>query len=282
MGGLILLLLGAFYTCDRRASTLQQTESESGPVMEVHEPLGSAERRPEGLPLVPEAEGSPLITAVREGDAEAFQALLAQDAPVSATDTAGRSALHWAALSSRSDFADALIESGSDLEGADAAGRTPLHLAARAGAGPVVRSLLNAGAVPDVRDADGYLPVELASVHGVESEAHALLEGAMERLQEEPGRSAVRVVARRYLEALKAGDAPTLQALSVPGTPEPPADLVKPLELVYTLQQTDVFEDGAVVVGTVELPGWLPVRFAMALERHGGTWRVLGTSLWIE
>jgi len=279
---MILLLLCALYTCDRGASTLQRTESGSGPVMEVHDPLGSAERRPEGLPLVPEAEGSPLVTAVRGGDAEAFQALLAKGAPVSAVDPAGRSALHWAALSGRSDFADALIESGADLEGADAAGRTPLHLAARAGAGAVVQSLLNAGAAPDVRDADGYLPVELASAHGLESEAHALLEGAMARLQEEPGRSAVRAVVRRYLEALKAGDAPTLQALSVPGTPEPPADLVEPLELVYTLQQTDLFEDGAVVVGTVELPDWLPVRFVIALKRHGETWRVLGTSLWIE
>ncbi|MBN2198391.1 MAG: ankyrin repeat domain-containing protein [Candidatus Aminicenantes bacterium] len=279
---LILLLLFALYTCDRGASTLQQTESESGPVTELHDLFGSAERSPEGRSLVSEAEGLPLVTAVREGDAEAFQSLLAQGAPVSAADPAGRSALHWAALSGRSDFADALIESGADLKGADAAGRTPLHLAARAGAGPVVRSLLNAGAAPDVRDADGYLPVELASAHGLESEAHALLEAAMTRLQEEPGRNAVRAVVRRYLEALKAGDAPTLQALSVPGTPEPPTDLVEPMELVYTLQQTDLFEEGAVVVGTVELPDWLPVRFMMALERHGGTWRVLGTSLWIE
>ena len=271
-----LILFCALCICGPEASVLQGTEQGgSGPGIKAHDSPGSEERRQE-------EDGSQLITAVREGNVEAFKAILARGAPVSAKDQARRSALHWAALSGRSDIVDALVKSGADLEGADAAGRTPLHLAARAGAGAVVQSLLNAGAVPDVRDAKGYLPVELASAHGLESKAHVLLERAMVRLQEEPGRSAVRAVARRYLEALKAGDAPTLQDLSVPGTPEPPAELVASQKLVYTLQQAELFEGGAVVAGTLEFPDWLPVRFAMAFARYGGTWRVLGTSLWVE
>ena|GEM_PF-5039633 len=276
------LLLSVICACGRDAPAPPGTGEVSGPDMERHDPPWPAQQQPDGSPTVPQAEGSRLLTAVREGDIETFQALLAQGTPVSAVDPTGRSALHWAALKGRSEFAKTLVESGADLEKTDRDGRTPLHLAARADAGSVIQSLLNAGAVADVRDNHGYLPVELASAYGLESESHALLEEAMVRLQEEPGRSAVRDVVHRYIEALKAGDAKTLHALSVPGTPEPPAELVKPQALTYSLQQTDLIEEGAVVVGTLELPEWLPMRFAMALKRCGWTWRVLGTSLWVE
>lgn len=280
--GTVLFIFCILCTCSREASKPQRTDDGSAPGIEKYAPPGHAPKREDDRPIALEAERLQLLTPVREGDSETFRAMMARGAPLSSVDPAGRTALHWAAVKGRGDFVDALIKAGADLEATDADGRTPLHLAALADAGSVTRSLLNAGAVVDVRDNHGYLPVELALASGLESESRTLLEEAMARLQEEPGRSAVREVVRRYIEAIKTGDANTLQALSVPGTPKPPAEFAKPQALAYTLQQTDLFEKGAVVVGTLEFPDWPPVRFAMALKRCGRTWNVLGTSLWIE
>jgi len=282
--GMILILCCVFCSCGNEPfEPGAKSQRRLARIIEETAAPKPEEKRPrQDPPTFQKGEGSPLITAVREGDAESFQVLMQKGVSVLVTDTAGRSALHWAALKGRGKMADLLIQSGAVTGSKDADGRTPLHLAARAGAGEVVRSLLKAGAAPDVRDGEGYLPVEFAFANGEECAAHTLLEDAMERLQADPGRSAVRAVAIRYMEALKAGDASLLRELSVPGTPEPPADLVAPLELGYAIQQTDLFEDGAVVAGTVEQPDWLPMRFVMALKPHEGTWRVLGTSLWVE
>jgi ankyrin repeat protein len=75
------------------------------------------------------------------------------------TDRAGRTALHYAALSDDVAAAESLLTAGADPNAADKAGWTPLHFAAQQEATAVARLLLSRGAEVDRQDSYGNTPL---------------------------------------------------------------------------------------------------------------------------
>src|SRR5688572_4452191 len=79
--------------------------------------LGAAER------------GTPLIDAVKKGDAQAVRALRQQRADVNISETDGATARHWAVHRDDVEAAELLIRAGANVSVANRYGVTPLYLA---------------------------------------------------------------------------------------------------------------------------------------------------------
>jgi ankyrin repeat protein len=87
------------------------------------------------------------------------------DGRMALMDRAGRTELHYAALSNDVPAAEARLATGDDPNQADDEGLTPLHLAAQEGAVEVARLLLNHGARVDSTNRHGNTPLFTAVVN---------------------------------------------------------------------------------------------------------------------
>ncbi|MCA6095328.1 HEAT repeat domain-containing protein [Streptomyces sp. SCA3-4] len=114
---------------------------------------------------------TPLIAAVRNGDAEAVSALLLAGADPDSVDEHGTPALCLAVDAFAVPVVDALVWSARlDLPAAD--GRTPLLRAVDRGADDIVATLVNRGAQLWLKDAEGRDALALARHwHAVDTEA---------------------------------------------------------------------------------------------------------------
>ena len=90
-----------------------------------------------------------LVNAVKNADKGAIQTLLPQHVDLSATDTDGSTALHWAVRQEDVETANLLIGSGADVKAANRYGVTPLSLACLNGNAAMIEALLKAGADPN-------------------------------------------------------------------------------------------------------------------------------------
>jgi len=94
-----------------------------------------------------------LVEAVKNSDKAAVQKLLPQHVDLSATDTDGSTALHWAVRRDDVETAGLLIRGGADVKVVNRYGVTPLSLACVNGNATMIETLLKAGA-----DANAALP----------------------------------------------------------------------------------------------------------------------------
>src|SRR5258708_30427651 len=94
-----------------------------------------------------------LVNAVKNADKRAIQTLLPQHVDLSATDTDGSTALHWAVRRDDVETAGLLIRGGADVKAVNRYGVTPLSLACVNGNAAMIEALLTAGA-----DANSALP----------------------------------------------------------------------------------------------------------------------------
>jgi uncharacterized protein len=94
-----------------------------------------------------------LVEAVKNSDKATVQKLLPQHVDLSATDTDGSTALHWAVRRDDVETANLLIRGGADVKAANRYGVTPLSLACVNGNAAMIEALLKAGA-----DANAALP----------------------------------------------------------------------------------------------------------------------------
>ena len=78
------------------------------------------------------------------------------------TDKAGRTPLHYAALSGDAQKVDAAIKMGFDVDAADNQGFTPLHLAAQSNSVSAVEMLLKEGAPVNAKNIYGNGPLFVA------------------------------------------------------------------------------------------------------------------------
>ncbi len=90
-----------------------------------------------------------LVEAVKNADKPAIHTLLPQHVDLSAADTDGSTALHWAVRRDDLETANLLISSGADVKAANRYGVTPLSLACVNGNAAMIESLLKAGADPN-------------------------------------------------------------------------------------------------------------------------------------
>ena len=94
-----------------------------------------------------------------------------------AIDSQGRTPLHVAVSSGKSEVVRLLLERGASASRADACGLTALHRAAWTGSSPLVDLLLSQGAPAGVSDREGDTPLHLAVRAGDENLVKRLLDG---------------------------------------------------------------------------------------------------------
>ncbi|KEF55171.1 uncharacterized protein A1O9_08825 [Exophiala aquamarina CBS 119918] len=91
-------------------------------------------------------------------------------------DSAGRTALHWAAWTGNADILQRVLKCGAEINTRDNAGRCALHFAAQNGSVDCVRELLDSGANVNVRDNWGETPLHLAGSDSRNESVSLLLE----------------------------------------------------------------------------------------------------------
>ena len=88
-----------------------------------------------------------ILTAAAAGDLDEVAAVLSMDNRLTrATDGAGRTPLHLAAMHGHASTVDTLLHNNADPNARDASGQTALALAERAGHATIVAALRAAGA----------------------------------------------------------------------------------------------------------------------------------------
>ena len=112
------------------------------------------------------AEGTPLIDAVRAGDAAFVQALLDDGVSPGTTEVDGTTALHWAAHHDRLAVAGLLLDAGAAVDATNRYGVTPLALASVNGSTPMIGRLLEAGADANLPNPEGETPLMTAARTG--------------------------------------------------------------------------------------------------------------------
>ncbi|XP_034950955.1 ankyrin repeat domain-containing protein 39 [Chelonus insularis] len=101
--------------------------------------------------------------AAQVNDCERLKYLLSKGISASATDSAGYTALHYAARSGHLAICSLLLEHGADVNAVTKSGRaTPLHRAAMMGNIEMVEFLLKHKANCNIQDSDGYTPLHRA------------------------------------------------------------------------------------------------------------------------
>ncbi|HLG59751.1 MAG TPA: ankyrin repeat domain-containing protein [Vicinamibacterales bacterium] len=101
------------------------------------------------------AAESPLVRAVKTGDAVAVGALLKQRVDVNVPEADGTTALHYAIQRNDADTVDALIRAGANVTAANRYGIAPLQVAATIGSAAIIDKLLAAGADPSSSTPEG-------------------------------------------------------------------------------------------------------------------------------
>ncbi|MCI0457914.1 MAG: ankyrin repeat domain-containing protein [Gemmataceae bacterium] len=159
-------------------------------------------------------EDTALRRAIRYGQVEAFQFLLAAGAdPQQQKDSAGNTLLMTAAASGKEEILRTLLERRLDVNAANRLGYTPLMDAARQGKVKAVRLLIAAGADVNAQstDACGMTPLQAAGdrarVRQVLIEAGAQLDPRQER--------AVAAAKQRATQAQAAGQPPPFSARDI-------------------------------------------------------------------
>ena len=157
---------------------------------------------PQEAPLAPSAENvpsSPLADAAMRGDVQTVRALLDEgNVDVNAPGRDGTPALHWAVRVGDRDTAQRLVAAGADVNAANRYGVAPLHLAIAAGDAELTRWLLDAGADAGAPDRAGEQPLVLAAHVGEPAIAQALLEhgAAADTTEQHFGQTPLMVAAR--------------------------------------------------------------------------------------
>ena len=88
--------------------------------------------------------------------------LVAAGADVNAVGGDGGTPLHWACHHDNTEAIESILDAGADLTVANRWGRTPLHVAARRGCAAVAAILLERGADPNAPTKEGWTPLHVA------------------------------------------------------------------------------------------------------------------------
>ena len=112
------------------------------------------------------AADTPLIEAVRAGDAARVAELLDQDADPATAGPDGTTPLHWAARGAHRAIVERLLAGGADATAANRYGVTPLALAAGTGDEATIAALLDGGADPNGASPEGETVLMVAARTG--------------------------------------------------------------------------------------------------------------------
>ena len=118
---------------------------------------------------------SPLVDAVRTGNAAQVRALIDKRVDVNATQQDGTTPLHWAVDRDRPDIVQMLIRAGANVKAANRYGATPLWLASVNGNPKTIAMLLEGGADAGSANADGETALMVAARTGQTDAVNLLL-----------------------------------------------------------------------------------------------------------
>ena len=118
---------------------------------------------------------SPLLDAVKSGDAAAVRALLKQPNSANVGEADGTTALHWATDRDDLTTAELLIRAGANVKAANRYGVTPLYSAAVNGNAAMIEQLLKAGADANTPLPEGETPLMTAARTGKVDAVRVLL-----------------------------------------------------------------------------------------------------------
>lgn len=138
-----------------------------------------------------------LWSAAQNDDSSRVKQLLDRGVPVDSRDSAGYTALHYAARAGHAGICKQLIAAGALLDAKTrAGGATPLHRAAASGKHHIVELLLEAGANSAATDADGRTALHRAAEEGHLCVAELLLKNNMQlkNMKDDKGRLAIECV----------------------------------------------------------------------------------------
>lgn len=137
--------------------------------------------------------GARLRKAIREGDLQRCRALVLAGADLAATDEAGWTVLHVAALEETPAITRLLLESGAPLGARCGKGQwTALHVAVSYGHAETAKALLDAGADVNAKASADFTPLHVAAYCNRLGAATAVLmgHGADPEAKTEKGRTA--------------------------------------------------------------------------------------------
>jgi len=118
---------------------------------------------------------SPLVDAVRTGNAAQVRALIDKRVDVNATQQDGTTPLHWAVDRDRPDIVQMLIRAGANVKAANRYGATPLWLASVNGNPKTIAMLLEGGADAGSANSDGETALMVAARTGQTDAVNLLL-----------------------------------------------------------------------------------------------------------
>jgi uncharacterized protein len=121
------------------------------------------------------AAQTPLIDAVKAGNAAAVRAVLAKRPDVNATQPDGTTALHWAANGDAPEIVQMLVRAGASVKARNRYGATPLWLASLNGNATTMAMLLEAGADANTTSTDGETVLMVAARTGKANAVETLL-----------------------------------------------------------------------------------------------------------
>jgi hypothetical protein len=148
-----------------------------------------------------EAGNTALHWAAVRGSWRIFSELLGEGADVNAVGGDGGTPLHWACHHDRADMVKLLLDAGADTQVSNRWGRTPLHVAARRGCQEVAALLLARGADPNAGTTEGWTPLHVAYRSGQDELVELLLtNGADPQRRDKEGLRPVDSAAQRPVE----------------------------------------------------------------------------------
>lgn len=150
---------------------------------------------------------TPLVEAVKKGDAQAIRSLLKDPKNVNAPAVDGSTALQWAVHRDELATTDLLLRAGADAKAANRYGVTALSLAAVNGNAAIIERLLDAGADPNTALSGGETVLMTAARTGkVDALQRLIRRGANVNAREvSTGQTALMwAAARNNAESLKA------------------------------------------------------------------------------
>jgi len=118
-----------------------------------------------------------LVTAAKQGDRAAIQALLSGSAKETVIGSQGAAALVWAATRNDAQMVDLLLAAGADVKAPNEFGATALYAAADQSDPAMAKKLLAAGADPNMALPSGETPLMVAANNCNAETVRALLAG---------------------------------------------------------------------------------------------------------
>lgn len=133
-----------------------------------------------------------ILQLVQQGSTENLEtALQNQKSDLSAVDTEGRNALHWASIQGQKPVVELLLQHSPDLlQSLDDRSYTPLHMAAFSNQATILTLLLDKGALIDAQDETGMTPLHWAvTEHHADCVSLLLARGADRAINNNKGKS---------------------------------------------------------------------------------------------